>query len=162
MPTAAEIIDQLRLEPLPHEGGFFRQTYVSTVSLTGGRPAGTAIYFLITPDDFSALHTLVSEEIWHFYAGDPVEHLMFAPDGFDITRTRLGADLAAGQRPQLLVPAGRIQGARLLPGATVHGWALLGCTMSPGWDAREFALADRAALLAALPAAAADIRALTR
>jgi len=162
MPTAAEIIDLLKLEPLPDEGGFFRQTYVSSVALPGGRAAGTAIYFLITPEGFSALHTLVTEEVWHFYAGDPVEHLMLDTNTHTGAKTLLGPDLAAGQRPQLIVPAHAVQGARLAPGPRTHGWALLGCTMSPGWDQREFSLARREPLLAAFPARAADIHALTR
>jgi len=162
MPTAAEIIDLLKLEPLPDEGGFFRQTYVSNVALPGGRAAGTAIYFLITPEGFSALHTLVTEEVWHFYAGDPVEHLMLDTAAHTGTKTLIGTDLAAGQRPQLIVPAHAVQGARLAPGPRTHGWALLGCTMSPGWDHREFSLAQREPLLAAFPAWSADIHALTR
>lgn len=159
MPTAAEMIDLLKLEPLPDEGGFFRQTYVSTCALPGGRAAGTAIYFLITPEGFSALHTLVTEEVWHFYAGDPVEHVMFDLSARTGAKTLLGPDLAAGQRPQLVVPAQACQGARLAPGGSR---ALLGCTMSPGWDEREFSLARRDTLLAAFPAWAADIFALTR
>jgi uncharacterized protein len=160
MPTAAEIIALLKLEPLPDEGGFFRQTYVSTTKLPGGdRAAGTAIYFLITPEGFSALHTLETEEVWHFYAGDPVEHVMLDASTHTGAKTVLGPDVTAGQRPQLLVPAKTCQGARLAPGGQ---WALLGCTMSPGWDEREFVLASRDPLLAALPSWAADIRALTR
>lgn len=159
MHTAAEIIALLKLEPLPGEGGFFRQTYASAVVLPGGRAAGTAIYFLITPDGFSALHTLATEEVWHFYAGDPVEHLRLGPAARTGVKTLLGPDLALGRRPQLVVPARACQGARLAAGGR---WALCGCTMSPGWAAQEFALAGRAALLAQFPAWAADIHALTR
>ncbi len=162
MPTAAETIDLLKLEPLPDEGGFFRQTYVSNVSLPGGRPTGTAIYFLITPGGFSALHTLATEEVWHFYAGDPVEHLMFDMSTRTGAKTLLGTDIAAGQRPQLIVPAHACQGARLAPGPRTHDWALLGCTMSPGWDHREFSLARRDTLVTAFPDWSADIHALTR
>lgn len=159
MPTPAEIIALLKLEPLPNEGGFFRQTYASNVLLPSGRATGTAIYFLITPDGFSALHTLATEEVWHFYAGDPVEHVMLDMIANTGTKTLLGPDFALGQRPQLVVPAHACQGARLAPGGN---WALLGCTMSPGWDEREFALGDRAALLEQFPGWAADILALTR
>jgi predicted cupin superfamily sugar epimerase len=159
--TAAGIIASLQLEPLPHEGGFFRRTYTSAAQLADGRPVGTAIYFLITPEGFSALHSLVTDEIWHFYAGDPVEHLMLDPNTHKDSgiRTRLGADFAQGQRPQLTVPGGVWQGARLAPGGA---WALLGCTMSPGWDAREFVLGEREALTKQFPSLAGDIRALTR
>ncbi|MBC8039358.1 MAG: cupin domain-containing protein [Opitutaceae bacterium] len=159
MLTAAEIIELLKLEPLPDEGGFFRQTYVSSVALPEGRAAGTAIYFLMTPEEFSALHTLETEEVWHFYAGDPVEHLILDSATHTGAKTLLGPDLTAGQRPQLRVPAQACQGARLAPGGS---WALLGCTMSPGWDEREFTLARRDPLLAAFPTWAADIHALTR
>lgn len=162
MPTAAEIIDLLKLEPLPNEGGFFRRTFTSGAVVAGGRPAGTAIYFLITPDGFSALHRLETDELWHFYAGDPVEHVMFGDHFVPNCKSILGPDLAAGQRPQLIVSPQCWQGARLAPGPQVNGWALLGCTMSPGWEEREFRLADRAELLARFPARAADIRALTR
>ena len=159
MPTAEEIIALLQLVPLPNEGGFHRQSYVSAARLTNGRPAGTAIYFLITPDGFSALHRLETEEVWHFYAGDPVEHLTLDPATGEGFVTHLGAPLANGGRPQLVVRGGHWQGARLAAGGA---WALLGCTMSPGWDEREFTLGERAALAALFPAWAADIRALTR
>ncbi len=192
LPSAAEIIASLRLEPLPIEGGFFRRTYTSTACLPGGRAVGTAIYFLITPEGFSALHRLETDEVWHFYMGDPVEHLMLgddrarahggegegagasdnangcnaAGDGMRAsatvaggTRTVLGTDLAHGQRPQLTVPGGVWQGARIVPGGA---WALVGCTMSPGWDEREFTLGERAGLVARFPEWAGDIRALTR
>jgi hypothetical protein len=162
MRTAAEIIELLQLEPLPNEGGFFRQTYVSRQRSPDGRALGTAIYFLITPEGFSALHLLATDEIWHVYAGDPVEHVMFgdAPDAQ--IKTLLGTDLAAGQRPQLIVPGGVWQGARLAPATVRNGWALLGCTMSPGWDERACVFGKRDELIARFPDWAADIHALTR
>ncbi len=157
--TAADLIASLRLEPLPREGGFFRQTHASTVRLPDGRPLGTAIYFLITPEGFSALHRLRTEEVWHFYSGDAVEHLILDPATGEGRKIRLGSDFAAGQTPQLVVPGDTWQGARLALGGA---WALLGCTMSPGWDEREFTLGDRAALTAKFSAWAADICVLTR
>lgn len=159
MPTAAEIIARLKLEPLPHEGGFFRRTYTSAATLPGGRPLGTGIYFLLTPDGFSALHVLLTDELWHFHAGDPVEHLMLDPANGRGTRTIIGPPFADGQQPQLTVPGGVWQGARLVAGGA---WALVGCTMSPGWDEREFSLGARATLSARFPDWAGDIRALTR
>ncbi len=157
--TAAEIIVALRLEPLPNEGGFFRQTYASDVRLPDGRPMGTTIYFLVTPEGFSALHRLQTEEVWHFYAGDVVEHLIFDPATGEGCKTWLGSDFTSGQTPQLIVPGGLWQGARLAVGGA---WALVGCTMSPGWDEREFTLGDRADLTARFQAWAADIRVFTR
>lgn len=156
--SAAEIIAALQLEPLLPEGGFFRRTYTSAATLGDGRALGSAIYFLITPDGFSALHTLATDELWHFYAGDPVEHLMLAPDGTAV-RTILGVDFARGHQPQLVVPGGLCQGARLARGGA---WALLGCTLAPAWDDREFILGDRDALSVRYPAWTDDIRALTR
>jgi len=157
--TATDLIAALRLEPLPREGGFFRQTYASAASQPGGRPLGTAIYFLITPEGFSALHRLRTEEVWHFYAGDAVEHLILDPSTGAGRKTRLGSDFGSGQSPQLVVPGETWQGARLAAGGA---WALLGCTMSPGWDEREFTLGGRTALTAEFPAWEADIRAFTR
>lgn len=159
MKTAAEIIDLLQLQPLPDEGGFFRQTYASAPLAGGARPAATAIYFLITPDGFSALHRMQADEIWHFYAGDPVEHLMIDPAAGTGAITRLASGLERGRRPQLAVPGGSWQGARLEPGGR---WALLGCTMAPGWDDRDFELGRRSALITRFPQFADTIIAFTR
>ena len=173
--TAKKIIEQLGLAPLPREGGFFRQTWVSQTRLANGREAGSAIWFLLTADDFSALHRLPAEELWHFYAGDPVEHVQLVrraqspepvegleqPD--DSARVNvLGADLASGQIPQLVVPGGVWQGARLKPGAQTQGWALLGCTVTPAWADEAFELGNRAALAREFPGAAGWVAALTR
>ena len=152
----------LGLAPLAHEGGYFRQTWRSE--------AGSAIYFLLTPEDFSVLHRLRrADETWHFYAGDAVQHAMLGPGGAAARLTTLGNDVLAGETPQLLVPAGVWQGARLIPDGAGHpttasrtGWALLGCTLAPAWDDRDFELADRADLERESPGATELIRALTR
>jgi uncharacterized protein len=154
-PAAAALIARLRLEPLPHEGGYFARTWTSPEKLPSGRPVGTAIYFLLTPDDFSALHRLDADELWHFHAGDPVEHAQFptpdfAPHAGSVRVARLGANLEVGEVPQLIVPSGTWQGARLAEDGT-HGWALLSCTMSPGWEESGFELASRKNLEAAFP-----------
>lgn len=163
---AAAIIAALGLVPHPKEGGWFRETFRSAETLTesalGGRYAGpraesTAIYYLLTPATFSALHRLASDEVFHFYAGDPVEQLRLFPDGRGEVVT-IGNDLAAGQRPQVVVPRGVWQGARLAPGGR---YALLGCTVAPGFDYADYAGADGAALAAAYPRFAAKIAALT-
>jgi uncharacterized protein len=159
---ARKIVGALGLAPLPHEGGYFRQTWRSE--------AGSAIYFLLTQEDFSTLHRLRrADETWHFYAGDTVQHAILGPADAVARLTTLGNDVLAGETPQLLVPAGVWQGAWLAPDgagrpATVsrRGWALLGCTLAPAWDDRDFELADRAALEREFPGAAALIRALTR
>jgi predicted cupin superfamily sugar epimerase len=136
--TAAEIKEMLRLQPHPIEGGHFRQTYVSaeTVELARGvRAAGTAIYYLLEEDAFSEMHMLASDEIFHFYLGDPVEMLQLYPDGRRSALFTLGPDLEKGQTVQLVVPAGVWQGTRLVDGGKV---ALLGCTVSPGFDYADY------------------------
>lgn len=153
-PTAAQLIAHLQLAPLPGEGGYFRQT--------SRQATASAIYFLLTRDDFSALHRIAQDEVWHFYAGDCVEHVQFAADG-SAQVTRMGSDVLAGDQPQVIVPAGAWQGARLAPNrGDAAGYALLGCTVSPPWDERGFELGARAALLAGFPAHAGLIRGLTR
>jgi len=153
-PTAAQLIEHLHLAPLPGEGGYFRQTSC--------RPTASAIFFLLTPGDFSALHRIAQDEAWHFYAGDRVEHVQFAADG-SVLVARMGSDVLAGDQPQVIVPAGVWQGARLaaVPGGGA-GLALLGCTASPPWDERGFELGARAALRAEFPAHADWVDALTR
>ena len=164
--TADEIKQLLQLEPLRMEGGFFRETYRSRwmvspdylpEGMQGMHSIGTAIYFLITPESYSRLHRLPGSEIFHFYLGDPVEMLQLWPDG--TTRTEiLGSDLAAGMHVQLHVPKHVWQGSRLLSGGS---FALLGCTVSPGFDYADYETGKRDVLLQEYPQAEATIRALT-
>jgi predicted cupin superfamily sugar epimerase len=169
--TANEIVQLLRLEQHPKEGGYFRETYRSraTIDTTHLPPAGyanagprdralgTAIYYLITPDSFSALHRLPGEEVFHHYLGDAVEMLMLHADGRgDVVR--IGTDLATGESPQVVVPGGTWQGSRLVPGGA---FALLGCTMSPGFDYADYAHGRRNDLIERFPAHAERIRELT-
>ena len=165
--TADEVKQLLQLEPLPVEGGFFRETYRSRWTVAeeylpegtrGPRSIGTAIYYMLTPETFSALHRLPGTEIFHFYLGDPVVMLQLLPDGSSQTIT-LGPDLAGGQRPQVVVGGHVWQGSRLAPGGK---FALLGTTMSPGFDYADFELGDRAQLVAQYPGAAEMIRQYTR
>lgn len=146
LPTAAEIISALNLQPLQGEGGYFRQTWILPSSQ--GAPQGTAILYLIKPDDFSSLHRLDADEIFHFYMGDACEQLIIHPANTHETRL-LGHDILQGQLVQSVVPSGTWQGTRLLPGGQ---WALVGTTMTPGFhlDGFELASADD---LANLPAA---------
>ena len=153
MNTAArQLLTALRLEPLPREGGFFRVTW--------RKATASAIYFLITPEHFSALHRLAQDEVWHFYSGDPVEHLRLDPRCGDAHVAHLGPDAVSGGSPQIIVPAGVWQGARTAEDR--HGYSLLGCTVSPPWDEGGFELGDRDLLQAAFPAQRELIRALTR
>lgn len=159
--SAAEIKTLLRLEPHPVEGGFFRRTYTSpgTVELArGARAQGTAIYYLLEPETFSEMHCLDSDEIFHFYLGDPVEMLQLYEDGRSAHFT-LGPDLASNQHVQLVVPAGVWQGTRLIGNGKV---ALLGCTVTPGFDFADYRSASYEELAARWPAEAETIRALTR
>jgi predicted cupin superfamily sugar epimerase len=159
--AAQGIIAQLGLQPLSGEGGFFRQTWLSSETGPDGRPLGSAIQYLITPEGFSALHRLHTDEVWHFYAGDPVEHVQLDPLTGTAQTTRLGAAITAGEHVQLVVARNVWQGARLAEGGR-HGWALLGCTLAPAWDEREWESGKREDLLASYPAVASLIRALTR
>jgi hypothetical protein len=159
--TADEIKTLLNLKPHPVEGGCFRRTYTSdgtAVLPRGTRPMGTAIYYLLESGTFSEMHVLDSDEIFHFYLGDPVEMLQLQPDGRSETYI-LGPDLAAGQHVQLVVPGGVWQGARLIDQGKV---ALLGCTVTPGFDFADYRSGSYAELAAKWPAQAATIKALTR
>ena len=159
--TADQIKSLLQLEPHPVEGGWFRRTYTSAGNVElprGARAQGTAIYYLLEAGTFSEMHVLASEEIFHFYLGDPVEMLQLLPDGSSAIFT-LGPDLAAGQHVQLVVPAGVWQGTRLLAGGKV---ALLGCTVTPGFDFADYRNATADELIAKWPAEAERIRKLTR
>jgi len=150
-------VEALGLEPHP-EGGFFRETYRSTARI-GDRNVSTAIYFLITRGNFSALHRIASDELWHFHAGDALEIVTIDPMGAR-KDLRLGLDLARGERPQQVVPAGQWFGARLAEADASH--ALVSCTVAPGFDFADFELADRAQLSAIHPQHASVIAALTR
>lgn len=154
--NADRIIELLHLTPHPAEGGYFAETYRSRRRTgDGSRALATAIYYLLRPGQVSAMHRLAADEIFHFYLGDPVEMLLLAP-GADGRIVTLGADLEAGQRPQVVVPAGVWQGSALARGGTV---ALLGTTVSPGFAYEDFELADPAALERQWPAFAAAIHA---
>jgi hypothetical protein len=159
--TAEQIKSLLQLEPHPVEGGSFRRTYTSagTVELSRGvRAQGTAIYYLLEEGTFSEMHALESDEVFHFYLGDPVEMLLLASDGSSTVLT-LGPDVVAGQHVQLVVPAGVWQGTRLVGRGKV---ALLGCTVTPGFDFADYRSGSYAELAAKWPAEAERIRKLTR
>jgi predicted cupin superfamily sugar epimerase len=138
------VISLLELRPHHLEGGHFRETWRGPGAMTaaGPRSAGTAIYYLVTPSSFSSLHRLGFAEIFHFYMGDPVEMLQLLPDGSGRVVV-LGADVDAGMRPQVVVPAGVWQGSRLAGGGR---FALLGTTMAPGFDAADYESGSREGL----------------
>lgn len=157
--AARELIAALQLAPLPEEGGFFRATW------RGGGPGGagpaSAIYFLVTDADFSALHRLDRDEIWCHHAGDAAEHWQLDPRTGAATCLRLGPPAAPETLAQAVVPAGVWQGTRLCPGGSA-GYALFTCIVVPAWEPGAFTLGGRAALAGIFPAAAEIIRALTR
>jgi predicted cupin superfamily sugar epimerase len=162
--SADDVIQLLDLKPLPLEGGFFHETYRSADRLSAELPvryrsskhAGTAIYYLLTPETFSAMHRLPTDEIFHHYLGRPVTMLQLGPEGGKLVK--LGSDLRRGERPQLVVPRDMWQGSYLEHGA----FALLGTTMAPGYDPSDYEHGDRGQLLAEFPQFADTIRKLTR
>lgn len=169
MTSAVELIARLGLEPLPGEGGYYRETWRADESVApsalppryrGERALGSAILYLLTsdPDSFSALHRLPTDEIYHFYLGDPVELLLLHPGG-KVDVVTLGPDVLAGERVQLVVPRGVWQGSRVHAGGE---WALLGTTMAPGFEFADYEAGECDRLIDAYPEAAARIRALTR
>ena len=162
-----DLITILALQPLPREGGCYRETYRAAEKIPAGalpprygasRSFCTAIYYLLTPDTISALHRVKSDEIFHFYLGDPVTMLQLHPDGRAETII-LGQDVAAGQQVQAVVPAGVWQGAFLNEGGT---FALMGCTAAPGFEFDDFELGERDELARAFPKEAEFVRRLTR
>jgi uncharacterized protein len=159
--TADEIKALLGLAAHPVEGGSFRRTFTSaaTVELPRGiRAQSSAIYYLLEAGVFSELHLLDSDEMFHFYLGDQVEMLQLHPDGSSVVLT-LGQDLMDGQHVQVLVPAGVWQGLKLVGNGQI---ALLGCTVTPGFNYADYHNASRAELSARWPNQAERIRALTR
>lgn len=163
--AAAGWIAALALAPHP-EGGWFRETYRASDVLPrahlparfgGPRAVSTAIYFLLRRGEFSALHRIRSDEIWHLYAGGPLGLTLLYPDG-RATRLRLGTDVTRGDAPQAVVPAGCWYGAWLEDGAP---FALTGGTVAPGFDFEDFELGTRRELLARFPQHRALIEPLT-
>ncbi len=170
LPEIAALIKKLGLKPLKTEGGLFVRTYCCDENIPAAalpqrlppkaRAFGSAILFLLTaePDSFSALHWLPSDEIYHFYLGDPVGMLMLHPDGSS-QRVILGQDILHEEKVQHVVPHGVIQGSRLLPGGR---FALIGTSMAPGFDESDYHGCERMALLAKYPSEAEWICRLTR
>jgi predicted cupin superfamily sugar epimerase len=134
-PTAADIIARLGLKPHP-EGGHYRETFRDTRRDASGRSLSTAIYFLLARGERSHWHRVDAVEIWHYYAGDPLS-LQIADDSGQ-RYVRLGPDLAAGEVPQIIVPAQAWQAAE-----STGDWTLVGCTVAPGFDFAKLELAPK-------------------
>ena len=162
-----DIIKKLNLIPHPEEGGFFVEYYRSSEKIKkevlpdrydGDRTFGTSIYFLLTKDTFSQMHRLKSDEIFHFYLGDPVEMLHLYPDG-KIERVIFGNDIFNDMRLQVVVPKNVWQGARLIDGGE---FALMGTTVVPGFEYFDYENGDRASLIRDFPEYKELITKLTR
>jgi predicted cupin superfamily sugar epimerase len=134
--TATDVVRLLDLKPHP-EGGHFRETFRDTRAVEGGRAASTAIYYLLARGERSHWHRTDAAEVWNWYAGAPLR-LDIAPETEARERVTLGSDLAAGERPQWVVPAHAWQAAE-----TLGEWTLVGCTVAPGFDFAQFELAPK-------------------
>ena len=145
---ADRVMEILGLEPLPVEGGMWAQTWRDEHS--------SAIYFLLRPGDFSALHRVEGPEMWHYYAGAAAEMLLLHEDG-GAERPRLGSDLEEGERPFVAVP-GRVW----MAAATTGDWTLAGTTMAPPFRVEEMEMGRASVLAERYPSVAEHIRRLTR
>lgn len=163
------LMTRFNFKTLPIEGGVFHRSYVSGETILAqnlperyqhDHPYGSVIYYLLVnqPDSFSAMHVLPTDEIYHFYLGDPVEMLLLYPDGSS-KRVILGQDLQGGQEVQVVAQAGVWQGSHLLAGGS---YALLGTTMAPGYINEDFVLGDRSELTTQYPDRIELIKSLTR
>ncbi len=150
-----EIINFFNLEPLPKEGGFYRRIYNDSYMIPesalenkkGGRSCVSFIYYLITPESFSGLHCVSSTEIFHFYAGDPVRMIQINQNA-EFTERVLGNNFINGEFPQAVVNANVWQGTKLLSGGS---WALMGCTVAPGFEFDDFINGERKDLIKQFP-----------
>jgi len=165
--TADRIKSILNLRPHPEEGGYFAETYRAGESLSldalparyeGARSISTCIYYLLTPDTFSAMHRLQSDEIFHFYLGDPIEMLQLWPDGSGKIVT-LGSNIAEGMQLQTIVPRGVWQGCALRSGGE---FGLLGTTVAPGFEYADYETGSRERLASQYPLYEKKIELLTR
>jgi predicted cupin superfamily sugar epimerase len=167
MLTADKIITLFHLKLHPEEGGCFVETYRSPETISekalpkrykGVRSFGSAIYYLLTPETFSAIHRLQSDEIFHFYLGDPVEMIQLFPDGSGRV-TILGSDILNGMQLQVVVPRGVWQGAKLLKNGR---YGLIGTTVSPGFEFADYESGHRDELVKSYPRYREWIIALTK
>jgi uncharacterized protein len=159
-------INHLALSPHP-EGGYYRATYKSDLTIArsalpssyqGDRSASTAIYFLLDEGNFSAFHRIASDEVWHFYAGSSLVVYVIDPEG-NYSELHLGSGSDEGEVFQAVVKAGCWFASRVKDSAK---FALVGCTVAPGFDFADFELATRSELMAAYPQHQKLIEELTR
>lgn len=152
---AAKIIEHLKMKPHP-EGGFYCRTYTSDVPLKreslpnqfdGDRVLSSAIYFLLEKDQYSALHRLKSDELWHFHEGASLKLSIISPSG-ELTNRILGSDIESGEEFQIVIPAGSWFGAKI---SIPNSYSFFGCTVTPGFDFADFELGRRNDLLKLFP-----------
>ena len=167
--SAEEIISLLGLQPLPIEGGYFAVTYTSTEQIqadalperyTKARNLRGAIYFMETAEQFSAMHSLPTDELYYYHYGDPMEMLFLYEDGSGEIRI-LGPDMKAGQQPQLLAPRDCYHGSGPLPGGD-FGFSLGSTSMAPGYDESDPIFPGRDELINTYPEFESLISTLTR
>lgn len=167
---AQVLIDHYHMAKILDEGCWFAISYRSPLQLpahslpgaleNASRVAGSAIYALITAEDFSAMHRLAQDETWHFYCGDPIELLLLHPDGRG-EAVLLGTDIVAGQNPQYTVPAGTWMGARPQR-KNPDAFSFFGCTLVPGFEDKDYEPGYCSVLQASYPEYADAIKSLTR
>ncbi len=156
---AEHLIKRLGLKKLPGEGGYYKETYRSDDMASEKRNLSTAIYYLVTSDSNSKMHKVSSDEIFHFYFGDPVQMLLLYPTG-ESRIVFMGDDLPSGQRTQLVVPRETWQGCKVVAGGE-YGYAFMGTTMAPGFEFDDFELGSQDSLLFRFPQHESMIRELT-
>ncbi|SDG73913.1 cupin domain-containing protein [Psychroflexus sediminis] len=166
MLTQKQLIEKLDLEKHP-EGGYFKETYRSDLSISKNelpsefeseRSVCTCIYFMLTANAFSAFHKVNQDEAWHFYLGQRISLHMISPEG-DYSNIKIGSDFSAGETPQFVVPAQHWFAAEI---DHPEGFALVGCTVAPGFDFKDFKLAERQQLQQKFPKHSELILRLTR
>lgn len=166
MLTKEQLIEKLDLQKHP-EGGYFKETYRSEISISESslppdfnseRSVCTCIYFMLTSDEFSAFHKVNQDEIWHFYLGHTILLHMISPEG-DYSNIKIGTDFSADETPQFVVPAQHWFAAEI---EDPEGFALVGCTVAPGFDFKDFELANREQLQKKFPKHHLIISKLTR
>lgn len=166
MNEAEKIATTLNMLPHP-EGGYYKETYRSSGIInqetlgshfSGDRHYSTSIYFLLTSDTFSAFHRIKQDEIWHFYKGSPIKLHIISTNGV-YKNIIIGNDLERNEHPQYIVSAGDWFAAEVISN---NSFSLLGCTVSPGFDFKDFQLGDKASLIATFPQHKSIITKLTR
>lgn len=164
--TSEQIIEDFGLVPLKGEGGYFKQTFKDSLTIEfigpDNRPirrsASSSIFYLITQNQFSALHRLPQFEIFHFYLGSPVEMVQINSEG-ELKTILFGPNISEGHQLQVAVKGGTWQGSRMAPGGN---WALLGTTVSPAFEDEDMEIACRKELIASYPQFAETIIQFTR